>query len=868
MRRRSLLRCSGTVFVAFALLFLGGTERTSAQGAAQKQESTPQNIVRPPGPIGRPPGPTPIRCCTPTPYATPDVLELTALPNSSLNLKAPVRIDPGEMKQGGWATNIIQTNINLTPDQGELARLADPLDLLIGEALVDATYPYPAGPTRVKNPSVVFQVPISFTSTGLQWTGPNYSCNTGGTCTPAYQSDGTHGIYYARVEDCLSTSDHPSLPPVLDGGGNPLACTSADGITGNNGFWYDIAPVWGATATLGFGSGRVPPDGVAQTVVDTLKVPAQLPVRSNSIRIEFVLGLKNYYALDGDFIDHLYWGDEYQSGPLGGPEHAVTRFAVQLQPITVLPAALMQMKVLPYTIVYRPPGDQSTGTYVTTQSFGTSMSVGSSTTLDNTKTFEQSFGVNDDFKVTALIAAIQLADGQSQTTSGSWDNNAVIGKGLTVSNSTTQAISLMVGSSTSDASVIPAHEYVVPNTCNQSNYSSSTCSVMPGENYAQEPFWADLIILLLHPQAALWDFNGTPGVQLLGAADFDSVSIRDLATCSRNSDPNAWRLSDGDFLSPSECQDLLSLDPFYGAGQGIDPSVSGRGLHLGNGPYGRDPLQPSSSSSSTFNAVFSYATAQSTNGTTSFNSTVTDVIGFSWSEGVTLSYQYSQYGLNVGFSAGTTITQGEKLTTSTSMKVTYSSSTIATTTNATQIIGAFNDDHDFYTPDCQQNSGKCYRPSVTVYLDELFGSYMFQDRDAPCNPLKSYCTPLVLGNFTLSDSSAIQRIPLPAAESSVVSSLRNIYRTNFAYAEGRPRQGYASTLREIDSTLDSGEKTGYRFSYVPQSKLAGGRTDAYQIAADPVGPGKPGGRHFFMDETGVIRISQTGAADVKSPTLR
>jgi len=39
------------------------------------------------------------------------------------------------------------------------------------------------------------------------------------------------------------------------------------------------------------------------------------------------------------------------------------------------------------------------------------------------------------------------------------------------------------------------------------------------------------------------------------------------------------------------------------------------------------------------------------------------------------------------------------------------------------------------------------------------------------------------------------------------------------------------------------------------------------LAADPVAQGTSGVRHFFTDESGVIRYSMRGGADVNSETL-
>jgi type II secretory pathway pseudopilin PulG len=70
----------------------------------------------------------------------------------------------------------------------------------------------------------------------------------------------------------------------------------------------------------------------------------------------------------------------------------------------------------------------------------------------------------------------------------------------------------------------------------------------------------------------------------------------------------------------------------------------------------------------------------------------------------------------------------------------------------------------------------------------------------------------------------------------------------------------------IDSFLASGTKSGYRFTYAAGEKL-GGRSDTYTLHADPITPGVTGQRHFFTDESGVIRQETGKEANVYSPPI-
>src|SRR5262245_51597794 len=92
----------------------------------------------------------------------------------------------------------------------------------------------------------------------------------------------------------------------------------------------------------------------------------------------------------------------------------------------------------------------------------------------------------------------------------------------------------------------------------------------------------------------------------------------------------------------------------------------------------------------------------------------------------------------------------------------------------------------------------------------------------------------------------------PASESAAVGSLRTLNQANLAYANAHRHTGYPGRLselsagsnqeRRIDPVLASGEKGGYKFTYVPKDTTGSGMLDAYQIFADPLVPRR---RHFF-----------------------
>lgn len=121
---------------------------------------------------------------------------------------------------------------------------------------------------------------------------------------------------------------------------------------------------------------------------------------------------------------------------------------------------------------------------------------------------------------------------------------------------------------------------------------------------------------------------------------------------------------------------------------------------------------------------------------------------------------------------------------------------------------------------------------------------------------------------------------MAANEASAVGSLRTIATAENSYASTCQRIGFAHSLRElgpngtvcpngknlIDFGLASGLKSGYRFT--PHASSFTGQTPetGFGWNADPV-TNATGTKHFFVDQTGVIRFSKTGQADENSVSL-
>lgn len=128
----------------------------------------------------------------------------------------------------------------------------------------------------------------------------------------------------------------------------------------------------------------------------------------------------------------------------------------------------------------------------------------------------------------------------------------------------------------------------------------------------------------------------------------------------------------------------------------------------------------------------------------------------------------------------------------------------------------------------------------------------------------------------------ILRARMAANEASALAALRRYNSALLSYAQECPNQGYPPSLAYLGPGPSGGDKCahadlveaplgkempvkdGYRFFYVPESYDRAGHIVKYGLAADPVSPGATAVRHFFSDESGVIRLSTRGGADARS----
>jgi type IV pilus assembly protein PilA len=131
------------------------------------------------------------------------------------------------------------------------------------------------------------------------------------------------------------------------------------------------------------------------------------------------------------------------------------------------------------------------------------------------------------------------------------------------------------------------------------------------------------------------------------------------------------------------------------------------------------------------------------------------------------------------------------------------------------------------------------------------------------------------------------RSRMAANEASAVASLRSINTSQVVY-QSTYGPGFAPNLLDlsdggtptnclaptpptatssclIDAVLASGTKSGYKFTYTPVS--GGAAVTSYTVNGDPTTAGGSGQRHFFTDDTLVIRVNSLAAATSTDPPI-
>ena len=109
-------------------------------------------------------------------------------------------------------------------------------------------------------------------------------------------------------------------------------------------------------------------------------------------------------------------------------------------------------------------------------------------------------------------------------------------------------------------------------------------------------------------------------------------------------------------------------------------------------------------------------------------------------------------------------------------------------------------------------------------------------------------------------------------QASVAESMKTLTFSQAIFQEMDESHEYG-TLKQllkaghIDEELATGKKQGYLFKVKLGNAKGESKEHFWSATATPEKPGKTGKRHFFTDQSGVIRFSKDGPANKKSPAL-
>jgi len=448
---------------------------------------------------------------------------------------------------------------------------------------------------------------------------------------------------------------------------------------------------------------------------DPINAPTPLPVNLQQIDTPIRVHVKGFIY----YYTNVHTGSNDLGSACPSTACGNGNFEMRTNPfsLVVLPAFMFQLKALPQTIVYLPPGNASYGSYTVTNTFATTLSAGDTTEIDNSNSNDQWAEDVNDNGVTFSVQKI-FSLGYSNSSDTKWDDKTTVKTG--------QSIEHDLQNMTQVQNVLTSKV-----TANNTNVPGS------GGTPANEAYWGDEVVVLIHPQFAVWDFYGRINVQLIAASnstlpDYVPEPIANLDACA-NSRPGPFSggisiLAESGaqvILDARDCHALAVLDPFYGWGQSADVSARGT-LFLPEQGYGISPISGDEQSID-LKQINSEQATLTTQSTQTYSATVEDIVATSQSAGLKIGVNAPIPSLTLGLSNDYTLKQGSTTDTAQSMILTYKNSTANSYRTDIAVEGSIDD---------KVNRVK-YQPRVVVYLDKLFGGLIPVDPDAPRAP----CTP-------------------------------------------------------------------------------------------------------------------------------
>ena len=114
---------------------------------------------------------------------------------------------------------------------------------------------------------------------------------------------------------------------------------------------------------------------------------------------------------------------------------------------------------------------------------------------------------------------------------------------------------------------------------------------------------------------------------------------------------------------------------------------------------------------------------------------------------------------------------------------------------------------------------------------------------------------------------------MSANESAAAASIHALNTAEIAYSSANPQIGFSANLPNlgpspgsgyIDGALASGTKSGYKFTYVPDTNTP---STSYTLNVDPVTRGVTGRRSFFSSEQNVTHYNGTAPASANDNVI-
>jgi type IV pilus assembly protein PilA len=126
---------------------------------------------------------------------------------------------------------------------------------------------------------------------------------------------------------------------------------------------------------------------------------------------------------------------------------------------------------------------------------------------------------------------------------------------------------------------------------------------------------------------------------------------------------------------------------------------------------------------------------------------------------------------------------------------------------------------------------------------------------------------LMASRMSANESSAVQ-------ETRAITTAEVVYSTqyNIGFAPALVNLGDGGSVSStsaglIDSVLAAGSKSGYSFTYAALNPDAATHYQSFSLNSDPLNAGYSGRKHFFTDQTAVIRVNLTTTSTVADPAI-